>query len=104
MGLKRYEMWLKSNPAEWNYWACKLHGEQCTHSKVIAAVTWQILHGPPLSFTLDGAIKPGLCYYERGREKKKEVVFEHEVEKRDTVTEEEAVRGGIISQGVDVEF
>ena len=31
-------------------------------------------------------------------------MFEHEVEKRDTVTEEEAVRGGIISQGVDVEF
>lgn len=35
---------------------------------------------------------------------REEAVFEHEVEKRDAVTEEEAVRGGIILQGVDVEF
>lgn len=35
--------------------------------------------------------------------KKTEVVFEQEVEKRDAVMEEE-VRGGIILQGVDVEF
>lgn len=96
---------MKFNATGWNYRACELHGEQCTHSEARQSNSYGHVTDPQQysthSFILIEAIKPKLVLGGGGQ--KREAVFEHEVERRDAVMEE-VVRGGIISQGVDAEF